>query len=179
MRAADSYAQALFGAVESAGDLRAAADELDALRGLYLECGRYLNDPLIGAEEKGGLLRDLLTDQVQPLTLEFLLFLLRRRHLAYLPAAADRFRYLCDGYFGIATVLLRLPCELEPEVLARLKLELADLGLIPGAEKAEYRIKLDKDIIGGFIADCNGMQIDASLRTALAKLNRMERYGTQ
>ena len=173
MRASECYAEALFAAAEDLDAIRAVRGELQDLAALCARWSWYLNDPRTGPEEKARAMGELLGDQAHPLTLQFFLLLLRRRHLKHLPAAAERYGRICDQRDGHVTVRLRVPYPLEAGLLEQLKRRLAEKGLISGErpDQTEFQIQLDKELIGGFIAESNGMQIDASVKSALTRLH--------
>ena len=176
MRAYESYAEALYKSAEDLGQIGSVSEELHEVEMLYAVCRRYLNDPRLSIRDKASFLREALTGKLHPLTLEFLLLLLGRNHLKYLPAAAGWYHHLSDRYSGRVTVRLRIPFDLDHRLMERLKDRFVDDGLIPGAsaDKAEFHVELDSSLIGGFIADCGGKQIDASLKTALVRLQGNE-----
>ncbi|MCL1905734.1 MAG: F0F1 ATP synthase subunit delta [Clostridiales bacterium] len=168
------YAEALLMAANELGCADVVADELLAMEELLGLCGGYLNSPLIDTREKTALLRELLSDKISGLTLEYILLMTARRHLKHFFAAAEHFRRGCGR--AKVVVRLRIPFEPEQEILKQLKDRLKKEKLIPpGACDAEFDIVEDKELIGGFIASCNGYQIDTSLRTSLMRLLRPER----
>ena len=173
MRTYESYAEALYQAAEELGQIGNVADELHEVEMLYATCRWYLNDPRISTRDKASFLQETLADGFQPLTVAFLQFLLGRHHLKHLPAAAGWYHHLSDRHFGRVTVRLRIPYDLDYGLIEQLKSSFVRDGLIPGEceENAELHVELEHSLIGGYIADCNGKQIDASLKTALIKLN--------
>ena len=178
IQVSERYAEALFSASTMLGCIGDVADELPEITSLVRQCGEYLYSPRVTADEKNALLGELLSDKFSPVTLEFLALMLKRRHLKYLAGAAERFRHMCDDFFCRATVSLRVPFAPDQELLDRLKSRFALEGLIPeNAENVSFQVTEDKEIIGGFIAYCNGHQIDVSIRTLLANIRRAERYG--
>ena len=169
-----SYAQALHRAAEGLGREDTVAGELAVMETLLGLCSRYLGNPLISVGKKADALRELLSGVLDPLTLEFILLMTTRRHLKHFHNAAEEFRQLSGNAKTI--VCLRVPFAPEQDMLGQLKDRLAKKHLIPaGAEEAQFLIKEDKELIGGFIASCNGYQIDTSLRTILRRLLRPER----
>ena len=172
----EGYAQALFNASVKLGCVGAVADELPEIKTLAELGGGYLFSPLIRAHEKAAVLQGLLSGKVSPVTLEFVALLLKRGHLKYISGVAEQYRRMSDDYFRKAAVELRVPFEPEKEILDRLKRRFAIDGLTPeNAEDVTINVVEDKEIIGGFIASCNGRQIDVSLKTLLAKIRRAER----
>jgi len=170
----ERYAEALYKTSGSIGCTDDVARELSAIEEIFLQCNACLNNPLIGTGEKSALLRELLADKVSPLTLEFILLMTTRRHLKYFHSVARQFRQL-SGY-DKTVVRLRIPFKPDKELLEQLKRCLLKEKLIPAdAENAHFDIIEDKELIGGFVATCNGYQIDTSLKTTLMRLIRPER----
>ena len=170
----ESYAEALFEAAKELGCTGIVAGELKAMDELLKQCGSYLGSPLTSAGTKATVLRELLTENLSSLTLEFIVLMAARRHLKHFHAAAELFMQLCGKSKPI--VRLRVPYKPEQDMLQQLKRRLSMKKLIPGdADEAQLQIVEDKELIGGFIASCNGYQIDTSIKTALMKLLHPER----
>lgn len=176
---AEKYAEGLFKTSESLGCTQVVASELLAVKELFKQCAVYLKNPLADASEKTSLLQELLSDKLTPLTLEFILLMLQRRQLKRMFSAMELFCQMSDRSVGKVTVELRIFSEPEPKMLKRLSKFLADKGLIPAKStgKAQFQVVCDKGIMGGFVARCNGYQIDTSLKTALRKLARSQYLG--
>ena len=170
----ESYAEALFEASEKLGCADVVAGELGAMDELLKQCGSYLGNPLISAGTKAAVLRESLSDKLSSLTLEFIVLMASRRHLKHFHATAELYLHL-SGY-SKPVVRLRVPFIPEQEMLMRLKKRLSAEKLIPeNTEDAQVQVIEDKELIGGFIASCNGYQIDTSLKTTLMKLLHPER----
>ena len=150
--------------------------ELRGVKELAENLGGYLRDPRIMAEEKAAMVNGALSGSVGRLTLEFTSMLLKRNHWKYLPSIVGQYERMCDDHNHKVSVFLHIPFEPERETLDRMETRFIEKGLIPeDAEEIKLLTVKDKDIIGGFIAYCNGRQIDASLRTQLVKIRRAER----
>jgi F0F1-type ATP synthase delta subunit len=170
----ESYAEALYAAAAALHCTSATASELMVMGELLEQCGSYLSNPMVGTRTKAAVLHELLADEFSPLTLEFITLMATRMHLRHFHKTAELYMRL-SGY-GKTVVKLRIPFTPEQGMLARLKKRLLEEKLIPsGAEDAEFQVVEDKGLIGGFIASCNGYQIDTSLKTAFMKLLRPER----
>jgi len=170
----ERYAEALYKASENLGCTEAVACELLALEEIIIQCDECLNNPLIGEGEKAPLLRALFVGKVTPLTLELILLMAARRHLKHFRPAAQQFLRL--GGYDETVVRLRIPFVPDKDLLEQLKRCLTKEKLIPAdARNARFDIIEDKELIGGFIASCNGYQIDTSLRTTLMRLLGPER----
>jgi len=165
------YAEALYKAARGLECTDAVADDLPAVEELIAHCIAYMNNPLIDARYKAAVLRALLSDKVNPLTMEFILMLAARRHLKHFRPAAEQFRRL-SGH-GKVIVRLRVPYEPEQSLLGQLRQSLVMAKLIPkDTEDAQFDITQEKELVGGFVASCDGYQIDTSLKTALTKILR-------
>ena len=172
----EKYAEALFCAAESLGCIETVTGELPVMGELVQQCREYLDSPCAVMHEKTALLQELLSGGVSALTLEFVMIMMKRNHLRYLPGAIEQYRKMSDRYFHNVSVQLRVPFKPEFETIRQLKCRFMDEGLIPeNAKRISFQIIEDKEIIGGFTAHCNGYQIDASLRTLLAKIRFAER----
>lgn len=171
------YAQALFEASESLGCTRETEADLPAVAQLAEQCSHYLNNPFVDNDEKVAALKDLLADKICPLTFEFIQLMIRRRHLRHLPAVVMAYEKLCDILYGILSIRLRVPFMPGPDTFERLWEKLVSVGMIPekNADKIKIQYETEPDLIGGFIAQGNGMIIDASIRSVLSKLSHPDR----
>lgn len=168
-RISKRYAAGLYEAAEELRCTDAVADELLDMASLVELTGESLSGPAISDAEKAALLRELLAGQVSPLTLEFVLLMVSRHVIGKLPEAAEEFERLS----GKAKVVihLRAPYPLPGEVLAGMIDRLVAEGLVPAgvADRAEFEATVDKSLLGGFIAEYGGRQLDMSFKTVLEK----------
>ena len=170
----ESYAEALYETAKELDCTSTTASELSTVDELLKQCGSYLGNPLVSAGTKAAVLRELLSDVLSSLTMEFLVLMTARRHLKHFHAAAELFLQLCGHSKPV--VKLRVPFAPEQDMVERLKKRLSLEKLIPeNAEDVQLQVVEDKELIGGFIATCNGYQIDTSFKTTLMKLLHPER----
>jgi F0F1-type ATP synthase delta subunit len=171
---AESYALGLYNCARALGCERPVCEELGGLAQIIQNCGRHFSGSPLPEKEKACALREALARKTHLLTLEFALLLLARRQLKQLPAAARKFRELCGE--GGEPVRLRVAFELDAALLERLKARLAEEKLIPArhAANARLEISVDPELLGGFVAQYGGYQLDSSLKTALKKITRHE-----
>jgi len=165
----ESYAEALYTASEKLGCTSIVAGELPAMEELLRQSGLFPTSPLISAEKKAEALRETLRSEISPLTLEFILLMATNRHLKHFSAAVGKFMSL-SGHGG-TVVDLRVAYRPQQELLDKLKERFLEEKLIPAdANEVKFDITEDDGLIGGFVASCNGYQIDASLKTRLGRL---------
>jgi F0F1-type ATP synthase delta subunit len=169
-KVAQSYASALHIAAAEMGCIDAVAEDLLAAEALVAQCKDYLFSPMYTWRKKANMLREFLTGVMQPLTIEFMALMLSRRQIHSLPEAAGCFRAL-SGH-AATVVQLRVPYEPDEALLKKLRGYFAESHLVSAdkAEQAVIEVEIDADLIGGYVAYCEGYQIDASLKTALAKI---------
>jgi F0F1-type ATP synthase delta subunit len=169
-RTATRYADGLYHAAEELGCADAVAGELLEVARLIELAGDSLTGHMITDGEKAALLTTLLDGKVNPLTLEFVSLMAARHAIESLPDAATEFEKLAGK--AKVPVYLRVPYPVDDELLAELKARLVAEKIIPEgtADRAEFVVTVDPSLLGGFIADCGGLQLDASFRTVLGKV---------
>ena len=167
----ESYAQALYTASKNLSSTELIASELSAAKGILSQCSSYLNNPVVCINTKVAALNDVLSGAFNPLTKEFVLLMAERQHLKHYDQATDMFLQLSGC--GKTKVRIYVPYALDYDVMQMLKTHLYEISLIPSnTREPEFNVTEDKELIGGYMAYCNGFRIDASLKAALEKLRR-------
>ena len=170
------YAQALLKASLKQGSVEKLAKELPAVAPLISRHAVFFFNPRIAGREKAALLREALSGRADGLLVEFLVLLAQRRHLRHLSDIQPEFEKLAAAALGKATVSLRIPYQPGKAMLDKLRAYLAERGLFPPGKKSgvRFEIQLDKSLIGGFIAECGGWSLDASIKTRLVRVEKGE-----
>ena len=160
---AKKYARALFMSVVEKGLVDQAEDQFLALRPVVVDDDSLLNfltAPQIPEDKKASLVRSVFGEKVDRLILEFLLVLVDKHRVSFLPEIIDEFDRLVKVEKGVlkATVITAVPlAEAEQKQLTK---ELAaKTGL-----KVELDLKVDPSIIGGMIVILHNEIIDGSIR---------------
>ena len=168
-----AYAQALFRAAARVGPEQV-ADELRALEPLILEHRRFFFNAGLPVARQNAVLREALDGRADPLTEQFLMMLCVRRRLHRLPHIRERYDALCAEALGELTVRLALPYAPDDALLQKLRDSLGRLGLYPHErrDRVTFTAEVEPALIGGFVAECGGRVIDASLKTVLANMMR-------
>ncbi len=162
----EGYARALFEVVQAEGELFAVADELYAFAKaleVRTDLREALTDPGLPAENKKGLVHDLLGERANPQTVNILGFLIdqgRTRELtriveALARVAAERQQHV------LAEVRAAVP--LDEEHRARLA---AALSKAVG-RSVEVKVVVDPSVIGGILAKVGDEVFDGSIRGRL------------
>lgn len=139
------------------------------------ELQNFISDPLVPAEKRKAVLRQIVGDQVHPYVVNFLMLLVDKRRIQFLEA-------ICQQYL----VLLR---DLNQTVLAEVTsaVELSDeqkqtvrekVKALTSAQEVDLDTKTDPDLIGGVIIKVGSQVFDASLRGQLRRISLRLRSAT-
>jgi len=166
---AHRYAHALFGAALGAEALDAVAADLAALTALDDADPRlrlFLESPQVLDERKRALVDHVLGGRVQPLTVRFLRLLLDKKRITYLGAAAAAYQALLEQHRGV----------LHAKVTTAVPLSAAERGRLQAALEQRtgrptvLETRVDREILGGAIAQLGDQILDDSVRTRLAEI---------
>lgn len=167
---AEPYAQALMSVAQSNHITDQIGEDARSILGLLGESEDFrllVSSPLIEADKKKAVLRQIVEGQVQPYMLNFLMLLVDRGRVLVLPE-------ICDQYL----VLLR---QLRQAVLAEVTsaVELSDeqketirqkVLATTSANEVELQTRVDPELLGGVVIKVGSQVIDASLRGQLRKI---------
>lgn len=163
------YAHALFMAAKGKNLLTQADEQFLALKKV-LEHDRslqsFLDAPQVPDNQKEALIRTVFGSRIETLFVEFLLVLLDKHRIKYLPNIIDEFDRLVKADQGIGRVTVITAVAMssteEQALVARLA---ARSGL-----KIELEKKVDPAILGGMIVIMHNQIIDGSVRHGLAQI---------
>ncbi|MEW5796119.1 MAG: ATP synthase F1 subunit delta [Candidatus Zixiibacteriota bacterium] len=127
---------------------------------------RFLSSPKIDEEQKLQLLRRILGERMEPLFVEFLAVLVRKRRAMYLLEVIDEFNRLVEQHQGIVRATVTTAVPLLPVDEAKLVSRLAART----GKKIELEKKIDRAIIGGMVVLMGDEIIDGSVKHGLDKL---------
>jgi F-type H+-transporting ATPase subunit delta len=127
----------------------------------------FLGNPVVSAENKKAVLRQVAGDGLHPYILNFLMLLVERRRILFLEGICKQFQAL----------LRKLNQTVLAEVISAVELSDAQqqaigekVKAISGAQQVELDTKLDPDLIGGVIIKVGSQVLDASLRGQLRRI---------
>lgn len=167
---AGKYAGAIFQSARAKGLLDRAFDQFGQLRQLIKSeptLLKFLGAPSASDEDKVALVRRMFEGRLERLFIEFLVVLINKHRISFLPGIIDEFIRLIEAQKGIgrATVITAVPLsdDQREKVVARLETR---SGLSVRLEE-----KVDPAVIGGAVVLMAGQIIDGSVRYGL---NRIE-----
>jgi F-type H+-transporting ATPase subunit delta len=163
------YANALFGAAEKRGVTEAVLSDLLSLQELEAmgpSLQSFLESPSILDEHKEALFVKVLRGNVDEITVQLGLLMLRKGRIQHLPLVLVPFRKLVEAKLGMerAEVLSAIP--LDAGTLERMRLGLEQVT----GKKIQIVAAVDPSILGGVVVTVGGQVLDSSLRTRLASL---------
>ena len=171
----ESYAKALFRASDELGVTDSVLDEIKLSGALISEHIESFANLGQSATEAADILRSVFFGRFSLLTAEFVCLLAKRRKLKLLPGIVTRFEKLVQSASGIVEIDLSLPFEPDEGLLKRLRVLLAARKMYPEGlrDNVIFNVKIDKSLLGGFIAECGGRVLDFSLKRRLENLKEV------
>lgn len=166
------YAQALFHLAEEAEALDRVEKELLEAKALierYPEVSHLLKATTLSREEKQDFVEKVfLPEGFSNLLVNFLKVLVKKRRFQELALIQEKFHRLYEGEKGLQRVRVQSPIPLDEAAQEKLRKTLE--------KKLRRTIYLetavDPEILGGFILDFDGTQIDGSFRTVMHELRQ-------
>ena len=170
-RIAGRYARALFGLAAEGGQLDRIEKEVaeaTQLVGRHPEISNLVMNSTISREEKEDFLEKVLPRDFSPLTTNCFKVLIRKRRFQVLPAVQETFHRIYEEKKGLQRIRVETAISLGGILEERLRKVLEKkLGRTVYLETT-----VNPEILGGFILDFDGTQIDGSFRTALFELKQ-------
>ncbi|MGB5942586.1 MAG: ATP synthase F1 subunit delta [Leeuwenhoekiella sp.] len=175
-RAASRYAKAVLAQASEEkneeliyGNMKSIAQTLSSSK----ELRDVLNSPVIKADKKRDILREIFSDSQQVVKNLFDV-LIDRNRTGILDDISEAYISVYNKAHGVVvakvTTAVPLDAKLEAEILAKVK-------ELTGSQKVNLEHKIDEDIIGGFILRIGDTQYDASAANQLDRIR--EEFSTR
>lgn len=169
----EPYAEALLELAVSSSTLDEVNNDMNIVSQFLLnskDLQKFLSNPLVTQGAKKKVVNDILEEQISPSTLKFLMVLVDRGRIAFLDAVAQRYLELSykRASIEIATVTsaVQLSSQQQKNLVEKLK-------KITGAEQVKLQLKVNPELIGGFIVEIGSQLIDTSLSGQLKRVNSL------
>ena len=172
IRIAKPYAQALYSAATEQDILDRIVTDANQILQLTQESedfDGFLTNPILSPQFKSEMFQQLLSETVQPLTLNFLLLLALKQRERFLVAILQRFLEIVDLQAGRVVAQVTSAVALTDAQKANLTQQLSDYS------GAEVRLELSKDveIQGGVIARLGDTVFDGSITSQLQRMRAL------
>jgi F-type H+-transporting ATPase subunit delta len=164
------YAGALYEEAEATGVLEPVDDDVLMLRETLNsngELARFFKSPVISQEKKDTVVRELLSDRVEDLTLRFLRLLIQKDRETLTKPILDEYQSLRDEQRGIVDADVTVARSLADEDREALTEALEEKT----GKTVRLHVEEDADLIGGLIIRLGDHVFDASVRNKLTNLH--------
>lgn len=164
------YADAFLQVAESRQEVDQVVDQAKAILALWHntpELREAMSSPVLEVDAKKAALEKLFTEQVTPSFLNLLKLLADRQRIGILDAVLERMLELYREQRNIALATVTSASALSEEQQAELSKK---VQAVAGTDKLEISLKVDPDLIGGFVVKVGSKVIDASLAGQVRRL---------
>lgn len=163
------YANALYEEADEAGVLEAVDEDVLMLRRSLEsndELSRFFENPVISQEKKDKIVRVLMEDRVETLTLHFLQLLIRKDREMMTKAILDQYQTLRDEERGIVTARVQVAKPLSDEDRETL------VEALEAKTEKSIRLYVEEapELLGGLVIRIGDRVFDGSVRNQLTNL---------
>jgi len=175
--AAIRYAEALLTAAKKENALAEVAEDISSLSPEFLQCSAVFSAPVFPIREQFATVNYALGDKFHPVTKRFFCLLASMRRLGEVEQIAAAFDKMACKEMGMIDLRLEVYSDGTSEIKDKLIHAAGVKGLYDPQNKKNIRLsyKVDKSLLGGFIAECDGLSWDCSLRTRLTDVSKLIR----
>lgn len=167
---AEPYAKALMSLAEQQDLADRIGQDVAFLRQALKESedlANFLGNPIINAEDKKSVLRQIAGSQFHPYTLNILMLLIERGRILFLDEVCQRYQALLrqrnQAVLAQVTSAIELTDDQRHAIADKVK-------TLTNARSVELETKIDPEIIGGTIVRVGSQVLDASLKGQLRRL---------
>lgn len=164
------YAKALFDSANEKGVLDIVRRDMLLLQELCSleEFQYYLRSPVMKESQKRKLMKAMLEDKANALTLTLLDLVLNNKRELYIPGIARNFEDQYKKFKGIKSAVLVSPSTVDKSVEDKI------VAVLKKALKSEIELKTEKnkELIGGFVIRVDDQQYDASVARKLKNIEK-------
>lgn len=164
------YAEAFLQVASSRKEVDEIIDQAKSVLKLWEECPDFRNamaSPVLEVDSKKAAIQKLFSDQVTPSFLNLLKLLADRQRIGFLDSVLERLIELYREQRNIALATVTSASELTDDQQNDL---LKKIQSIAGTDNLELNLKVDSDLIGGFVVTVGSKVIDASLAGQVRRL---------
>ncbi|WP_320673975.1 ATP synthase F1 subunit delta [Prochlorococcus sp. MIT 1341] len=164
------YAEAFLQVAESRKEVDKVVTQAKSLLELWNETPELsdaMASPVLEVQSKKDALEKLFAKQLTPSFLNFLKLLADRQRIGLLDSVLERLLEIYRDQRNIALATVTSASELTESQQAEL---LKKIQLVAGTKKLEINLKVDPNLIGGFVVSVGSKVIDASVSGQVRRL---------
>lgn len=165
-RVARRYAQALMQSADSVQAIDLYANDLELIKKTIVgsrELRLFVNRPIVTAQKKMGVLRELFGSSISSATMSFLELLVEKQREEHLLEVIEQYFGLRDAKYGIVNVDVSSAVEITPQQEKSLSDKLEQYT----KKKVRVRFALDTSLKGGLVVRIGDRVLDASVKRQL------------
>jgi len=164
------YAEAFLQVASSRKEVDQVVDQAKEILTIWQDCPEFseaMASPVLEVDSKKAVLEKLFAEQVTPSFLNLLKLLADRQRIGLLDAVLERMLELYREQRNIALATVTSASALDEDQLNDL---LKKIQAVAGTDNLELNLKIDSDLIGGFVVSVGSKVIDASLAGQVRRL---------
>ena len=169
----EPYAEALLELAVSNNSLGEVNNDMNIISQLLSDSPdfeKFLANPLVSLASKKKVINDILEEQISAPTLRFLMVLVSRGRIAFLGAVTEKYLELSYKQASIEIATVTSAVQLTSEQQEAL---ISKLAAMTGAQEVKLQIKIDQELIGGFVVEIGSKRIDTSLSGQLKQISSL------
>jgi len=169
------YAEALLTAAKKENALEQVAQDLNSLALEFTQSAALFSAPVFPVREQLATVNYALGDNFHPITKRFFCLLASMRRLGEIEQIAAAFNKITCKEMGMIDLHLEVFSDDTSELKDKLVHAAGEKGLYDQKNRKDIRLnyKVDKSLLGGFVAECDGLSWDCSLRTRLVDMSKL------
>ena len=171
-QAANTYGQALYDLAKEEGLGKAILEELNVLKGVFVENPEYsklLSTPDISKQERCGVLEVAFRGKTHPYVLNFMKILTEKGYIRQFPECCDAYRSFYNDDNGILVVKAVSAIELSDVQLQKLT---AKLEATTG-KQIDLQCSVDAARLGGLCLTYDGKQVDGTVKNRMDAISKL------
>ena len=173
------YAEALLMAAKRENALAVVSEEMEFLSREFALCADSFYSPVFSVREQLSTVEDILGDSFHPLTKRFFCLLASMRRLGGVVKITENFTVLAHKEMNQIDLQLTVFEEITSDMAAKIVQTAGEKGLFDPLyrENINLHITQDNRLLGGFIAECEGISWDCSLNRRLSDVSKVIQGG--
>ena len=166
------YAKSLVSLAQEHNKLDRVMEDVDSFKEVVSNRDFYLfiKSPVIHPTKKESIVNQLFEGKYDELTMAFLRILIKKGRESYLPEIAVKFLEEYRSVKNITTVRLTTATKLDQSMIDLIIGKLSESKVTD--QNIELEVKVDEELIGGFILEFDDKMFDASVKNKLEELKK-------
>ena len=164
------YAEAFLQVAETRDEVDEIVDQSKSVLELWNQSSDFsqaMSSPVLEVETKKAVLENIFSNKITPSFLNLLKLLADRKRIGYLDSVLERLLELYREQRNIALATITSAIALND---AQQEEILKTVQLVAGTNNLEIELKVDPNLIGGFVVNVGSKVIDASLSGQVRRL---------